>query len=113
MNLDPAAALALLAAPVALGAGAWVIRRWLSRLDTHLAELQKTLSEMRVKSAVADERYSKVLGIQENLQAQVSALTKDVGRLAGAVEKLWTILEVKGLIPARASDQILREAGGK
>lgn len=109
-SLTPELAAALIA-PLAVGAGAWAIKRWIVKVDTRLEAMSSQMGDLRLKAAVAEERFSGLLGALDEFRRTALQTTKDIGRLSGAVEKFWAVLQAKGLVDSRMSDQVLDRTG--
>lgn len=102
-----------LVAPLAVAAASWVLRRWVTRVDARLEAIGSQMGDLKLKAAVAEERYAGLLGALDEFRRAAMQTTKDVGRLAGAVDKLWAVLQAKGLVDVRVSDTVLDRTGSK
>lgn len=92
-------------APLTVAAAAWVLKRWITRLDTRLEALASQIGDLKLKAAVSEERFSSLLGAIDTLRQTGQETTKDVGRIVGSIDRLWTILRVKGLVEPRLADR--------
>ncbi len=89
-----------------VAAWAWLLRRWVTKAD----QLHKDVDQLRLQAAVRDERLTHLVGALEVLRRTVQDQAAANGVLAGAVEKMWIVLQAKGLIEARHSDEVLVSA---
>lgn len=91
---------------------AWVIRRWIQKVDSRFDSLSQTISDLKTHSAVRDERLAHLLGALDMLRESIASTTKDVGHLAATVAKMFAVLEAKGVIEQRFSDEVCRNKVG-
>lgn len=97
---------AVSALPFALAGAAWAIKRWIGKVERKLDSLTSTVGDLKLKGAVSDERFSGLIGALDTQLKITQSQTKDVGRIAGSVEKLWAVLSAKGLLDPRLSDDL-------
>lgn len=74
--------------------------------------LQHDLSDLKTYKVVAEERFAYVRGADDVLREAVSRTSKDVGALTRAVDKMWIVLQAKGLIETRFSDEATKSQAG-
>lgn len=85
---------------ISLSIWAWTLRRWVSKVD----QLHKDVAALAVTAAVRDERMTHLVGALEVLRKTVQDQAASIGVLKMTVDKMWIILEAKGLVEARYSD---------
>lgn len=111
--ITPELALASTLSLVALGGGGatWVIKRWIDKVEKKLDTLSTLTSDLKLKGALSDERFSGLLGSIDTQLKISQSQTKDVGRITASVDKLWAVLAAKGLLDPRLSDGCNGDAG--
>lgn len=112
MHLDPNELLLTAGAAVLtlqVAAWGWLLRRWVIRSDA----LHREVETLRTQAAVGQERMANLAGTVETLRRTVSDQAETVAVLSAAVEKLWIVLQAKGLIEPRQSDEALRTSRRK
>jgi len=90
----------------------YMLKRWMDRVEAGLKSLAAEVVELKVQSGKTTTEQSHLLGGLDLMRRSVSSTDKAVGKLAGAVDKLWDVLNAKGLIKPRSSDGILGKVEG-
>lgn len=91
--------------------GAWAIRRWISRTDAKIDALTTVVGDLRTKGAVGQERFNHLMGAIEILRGSVQTTDQSCGVLKASVDKIWTILQLKGIAKPQPSD-LGKQSGG-
>lgn len=91
----------LLAGPLAIWA--WLLRRWIAKVDA----LHKDVATLEKHAAVRDERFTHLVGALDMLRKTIQDQSVNIGAITAAVEKMWIVLQAKGLVEARHSDDVL------
>lgn len=86
----------------------WQFKRWVSQVETKLDTLNQTIAQLQTSKAVADERQAHLMGGMELLRGSVDSTSRMVGAMTGSVQKLWLVLQAKGVVEAQHSDQVLK-----
>lgn len=104
----------LLLAVLASGAAAigWFLRRWVAQVDEQLKAMHASNHDLKTRWAVNEERFAHLMGAIDVLREACSSTTKDVGALTGAVQRMFSVLEAKGMVEGRYSDGVLSRAKG-
>ena len=116
MNLDDPQTLATTLAAILSGVTAaggafatWAIKRWISKTDQKLEYLADVVFDLKTKSAISQERYDSSMGAMSMLRESIQDSNQATGILKASVDKIWTILQIKGVITPQASDQIVNK----
>lgn len=80
---------------VIIAFGLWMIKSWMTRVDTHIKEMNENIQSLKVSDAIAKENKATQNGNIDQLQTAIAKTNQDIGKLSSSIEKLWYVLQRK------------------
>lgn len=88
-----------------------VLRRWVGKVEGRIDKLTEAQTAQLTINALMQERQSNLMGAMEILRKSNEATAKTVATLAASVQKMWLVMQAKGVVDPRHSDVVLKDVG--